>query len=207
MFGDKLTAANAKINALVALIVASGFQKISAEAVADPKTEASALPSVDDFKAHLQTQQKAAVDAAVSPLNAQIAGLNTKVGELAGKVADADILREGITGAGVKLGDFVTADKAEGKTPEDKANAAKAANVATVKGAIETAIASKSAKQIAASGHPNAIDVPAGKQEETSASNPGTPENAEEFKKNLRAIKDPGDRQAYYRKHKAKFGL
>lgn len=194
MFGDKLTAANAKITSLVALIVASGL-KLDAAAIADPKTEASALPSVDDFKAHLATQNKTAVDAAVSPLNAQIVTLGADA-------AAAVAFRAGFSDAGVKLGDFIAADKAEGKTPEDKAKAAAAANAATVKLAIENAVAGKAAKQIAGAGHPHALDVAPGNGDAPKASD--VPADKAAFHATLNTLQG-AERTAYFRKHKAKF--
>ena len=196
MFGDKLTAAHAKITSLVALIAATGF-KIDAAAILDPKTEASALPTADAFKAHLAGQTTAAVDAATAPLAATISGHAPVAAAHASFV-------EAFTAAGVKLGDFVAADQGQGNTPEAKAKNAAAANTAMIKTAIETRIASASAKQIAAAGHPHALEVPAGPNaDQPSASE--TPQTKEAFHAALNAITDPGDRTAYFRKHKAKF--
>ncbi len=201
MFGDKLTTANAKITALLGIIAATGF-KLNAESISDPKTEASALPTADAFKAHLAEQNKSALSAAVDPLNGQIANLTT-----AAAVATASVaaFREGLTEAGVKVGEFATAEQGEGNTPEAKAKNAAAKNATMVKTAVETKVAQASAKQIAAAGHPNALDVPPGKSDEPSAA--VTPSNATEFNATLKTIKDPGERTAYFRKHRAKFGL
>lgn len=194
MFGDKLTAANAKITSLVALIVATGF-KLDAASVADPKNEASSLPSADDLKAHLATQNKAAVDAAVSPLNAQIVNLGADA-------AAAVAFRAGFSDAGVKLGDFLSADKAEGQAPDEKAKAAATANAATVKLAIENAVAAKSAKQIAAAGHPHALDVAPGNGDAPKATD--IPADKTAFHATLNTLQG-AERTAYFRKHKAKF--
>lgn len=203
MFGDKLSNANAKITALVALIGATGF-KIDAATILDPKTEASALPTADAFKAHLTEQGKSATLAAVE---AATAPLNTRIGVLVVEEAHAVAFRAGIEAAGVKLAGFVTADQAAGDSPEAKAKAAASANAVTVQMAIETAISAKAAKQVAATGHGHALELTPGAEEQKSANEPGTPANAEEFKTNLQGIKDPGARTAYFRKHKAKFGL
>lgn len=200
MFGDKLTTANAKISSLVALIVATGF-KLDAASVTDPKTEADALPTADAFKAHLATSAKAATDAAVS---AAVAPLNTQLATLAGVSAEATALKTGLADAGVKLGDFVTADKAEGKTPEEKAKAAATANAALVKTAIETSVASKSAKQIAASGHPSALDIAPGGGDAPKATD--VPATKADFHATLTSLSGV-ERTTYFRKHKAKFGL
>lgn len=196
MFGDKLTAANAKITSLVALLASTGFA-INAAAILDPKTEASEIPGVDSLKAHLAAQNKSAIAAATDPLNAQIATFAAGALELAA-------FKQGIADAGLKVGDFITADKAEGKTPEDKAKAAASANAATVKTAIETAVAGKSAKQIAATGHPHALDVPPGGGEAPKAAD--VPASKADFHATLDTLKG-AERTAYFRKHKAKFGL
>lgn len=200
MFGDKLTGATAKIHALVALITASGYTKITAATVADHKTAAEALPSVADYQAHLAAREQTAVEAATAPLATRIAALEIEA-------AAAAAYRRGLEEAGIKFtATFATAATAEGETPEAKTAAAAATNAAAVKTAIETAIATRSARAIATTGHPHALDVPPGDSPRSSSEAP-TPSSKEEFHSHLRSIQDPGDRTAYFRKHKARFGL
>jgi hypothetical protein len=208
MFGDKLAGAHAKINALVALIVAAGFPKINAETAADPKTEAKDLPSAEDFKAHLNGQTKAAVDAATGPLNTKIGELNKAAEGFAATAAELAAFKTGLADAGVKLGDFVTAATCEGKDDAEKAKNAAAKNAAMVKEAIGVAVAQKSTKQIAAAGHEHALDIKPGEEAgNKGAADEAAPTDKADFHAKLGAIKDAGKRNTYFRKHKAKFGL
>lgn len=178
MFGDKLAAAQKQIASLTALIASTGF-----------KIEAGAEASVEAFKAHLDSQTKTAVDAALAPVAAQAA---TATVEAAG-------LRAGIIAAGVKLGEFKAEDfkVGEGKTASDSAAAA------GIKTAIETAVAAKSAKQIAASGHPHALPIANDAPEASGGES--VPQSKEEFLKAHAAIADPGQKTAYFRKYRARF--
>jgi hypothetical protein len=191
MFGDKLSTATAKINALVAIIAATGF-KIEAATIADAKTEADALPTADAFKAHLEGLTKTAVTNATATITAARDG----------EVAKNGAIVAGLSAAGVKLGDFKADDfkVAEGKTLADTAGAA------AVKSAVETAIAAKSAKQVAGAGHPNALEV-APETKGNVGDGSATPTNAEEFLATFHALEksDPGKARAYFRKHNAKF--
>ena len=195
MFGDRLTAAHAKISSLAALIAATGF-KLDLAALTDPKTEATVIPSADEFRAHLAQREKTAVDAAVAPLN-------VKLGELGAEAFAATAFRQGLADAGVKVGDFIGADKAEGKTPEEKTKAAAAANAAAVKTAVETAVANQSVRQVAAAGHPNAIPVKPGAGAGANDAK-AEPQSREEFSRTLESLAG-AERQTYFRKHRAKF--
>lgn len=201
MFGDKLTNANAKLTSLVALLSSTGF-KFDAAAITDPKTEASALPTVAAFSAHLADKNKADIEAAEGRINQTLA---TVTAQLGAAQAEATAFRAGLTDAGVKLGDFVTAANAEGKTPEEKAKAAAAANAATVKTAVETKITAKAATVITKSGHPSALDVAPGGDDKPSAET--EPTTKADFHATLNSFTDAGKRTTYFRKHKAKFGL
>ena len=101
----------------------------------------------------------------------------------------------------MKLGEFKADDFkiAEGKTIADTAGAQ------AVKLAVETAIAAKSAKQIAATGHPHAIDVPAG--DDKAGDTTATPASAADFLATYKSIKDPGEANAYFRKHSHRFPI
>jgi hypothetical protein len=200
MFGDKLTTANAKINALLAVLASTGFALASAE-ITDAKTEASALPTADAFKAHLAARETTAITAATAPLTKQV---NDLTAASATATAEASAFRAAFTAAGIKLADFVTPATAEGKTDAEKSAAAAATNAASLKLALETAIAQRSSKQIAAAGHPHALDVPpAGPSAEQSDAAPTT---KAEFAAGL-AARDgkPAERQAYFRRYTSKF--
>lgn len=202
MFGDKLTTANAKITALLGIIASTGF-KLNAEAISDPKTEASAVaPLADAFKTHLGAQQTAAITAATEPLATKLAAADSQLSTLNSQLV---AYRDGLSEAGVKLGDFVTSAKADGATDEEKAKAAATANAAMVKTAVANTVAGKSAQQIAGAGHSHALDVAPGGSDTPSAA--ATPASKADFHAALNAIADPGERTAYFRKHKARFGL
>ena len=180
MFGNKVAALQGQIAGLDALIASTGF-KIDAEA--------ATLPTPEAFQAHLKGAQDTATKIA----------LNAKDAALAGAQSEISALRAGFTAAGIKLGEFSAADY-QAKEGETLTPAA-----AAVKSALEGALTPRSTRQIAAAGHPAALDVPAGESPGSSASADGEPATAADFKTALDAIKDPGARTAYFRKHKAKF--
>ncbi len=132
MFGDKLATAQKQIASLTALIASTGF-----------KVEAGAEPSADALKAHLSSQTKAAVDAAVAPITEQLASSNSRYAALI----------SAIDSAGIKLGD----------------TAAPADLPAALKTALDAAISARSARQISAAGHPHAIETPSGDTKDASS--------------------------------------
>lgn len=183
LFGDKLGAANQRNAALTALLAVVGLN-VSADA---------ALPTPEAFKATLDQKTKEAVDAALAPVNAQLATANSK----------SAAFTAGLSAAGVKLGDFKAEDfTAKKDAKEGDLNGAASA----VKLAVETAIAAKSAKQIAGSGHEGVLDTPRAEEAKTGATEV-TPANAEEFLKQYNALSktNPGAAATYHRKHRAKF--
>lgn len=187
MFGDKLATATAKITALVGLIAATGL-KIDAANIADSKTEAGALPGVDTLKAHLAGQEKTAIAAALAPVNAQLSAASVELAAY----------KSALEGAGIALSAVTPADFAAPSADKP------APAIAAIQTAVSNAIAARASKQVAASGHPHAIDVPRGNSAaENSAET--APATAEEFLTQLRAIADPGKRTEFYRKHAARF--
>lgn len=182
MFGNKLAAAQDRIATLTALLAVTGI-KIEGEA---------ALPTPEALSAHLAAENKAAAETALVDALAPVQSA------LAAAQAERDALRAGLAAAGIKLGDFTAADHALAE------GASETAATAAVKSAVETAITARAARQIAATGHPHALDIKPG-EGSASADASSAPSSSEEFMSAFNAIKDPAEKTAYFRKHSRRF--
>ncbi|EIQ01624.1 hypothetical protein OpiT1DRAFT_00196 [Opitutaceae bacterium TAV1] len=189
MFGSKLAAAQERTSALAALVASLNLSGFDAAALANLET---ALPTAEALGAQIASGRQAAIDAATAPLNTQLAAAR----------ADAAALRAGLAAAGVRIADtFDAAALAAG--PDGAPSAA----VAAVKDAVTAAVTSAAARQVAAAGHPHALDIPASPSaaSDSAADTDTAPATAADFLKAHAAIKDPAERTTYFRKHAHRF--
>jgi len=183
MFGDKLALANATIGTLIGVLGTAGVE-----------LDAANMLSAEEITAKLGAAKKASIEAAVklaiAPAVAEaITGPKASIAAF-----EAGLNASGITGLEFVAEDF-TAPKAEGAL-----NGA----ATKIKTAIETRVAKVSARQIAASGHPGSVDVPAGETDDSKAREV-TPATKAEFVTTLNGITDPSERTTYFRAHSKKF--
>ena len=181
MFGDKKAAATAdRLARVSSLLTVAGI------------AEGAELPTPEAFRAQLENGRNAAITEATAPLQTALDAAKSENTAFRAALAAAGIVFAGEQNAGaIQL--------AEGETLAGKVTAA-------IQTAVSTAATKSAAKQVAASGHPNAIEVPSDKQ----AGNNGdasaeTPASAEEFMKAHAAITDPAKKTEYFRKHAHRF--
>lgn len=174
-FSKTSAATSERLAAAVSALGAAGFQVAADAPIPAPEAVASAIES--------------RIKAATDPLSAQLATAQAR----------ADGLSAALVAVGVSLPDLSAADFAPG------ASGAEAPAVAAVRGAIEATVARRSAKTIAATGHPAAVPVP--RDDAADSATAGAPASAEEFLQRYEAlsVSDPAGAQAYWRKHKSQF--